>query len=251
MAQAPASLRWADESDLPAPGWREGTPHAMTLDVQSLLVATMASLLGLSVAMPLIMGWRVSPGARHAQLTVIAQTVAWACLLVSAGWQDRWMSTAAMACMSFGLVAMWHALRAWLGPRPGRSAIWMLAIVMPLGYGAAFGNYAFRVGWANFLLATQMAVICLALGWPAPHASRRWRALIGLCFLALGVVTVWRGVLGAFYTEAYPYFRAPHPVNLASALINTVTVVLTTLDCWWPGAKSRNASCAPWRRRMV
>ena len=201
----------------------------MTLDVQSLLVATMASLLGLSIAMPLIMGWRVSVGARYAQMTVMAQTLAWACLLGSSLALDRWLSSAAMACMSLGLVAMWLALRAWLGPRPGHSAMWLLAVLMPLGYALAFPSYAFRVGWANFLLAAQMAVICLALAWPAPQASRRWRTLIGMCFLALGVVTVWRGVLGAFYTEAYPYFRAPHPVNVASALINSVTVVLTTL----------------------
>ena len=201
----------------------------MMLDVQSLLVATMASLLALSIAMPLIMGWRVSRGARYAQMTVMAQTVAWGCLLASSyGW-DRLLSTSAMACMSLGLVAMWLALHAWLGPRPGRGAMGLLAVVMPLGYGLGFSSYAFRVGWANFLLAAQMAVICLALAWPAPNASRRWRTLIGVCFLALGMVTVWRGVLGAFYTEAYPYFRAPHPVNVASALINSVTVVLSTL----------------------
>jgi diguanylate cyclase len=201
----------------------------MTLDVQTLLTATMASLLGLAIAMPLIMGWRVSLSARCAQATVIAQTLAWGFMLLSSLWQDRWMSLLAMICMSGGLVFQWQALRGWLGPRPGARSMLATAVAMPLGYAIGWDSYPFRVGWANALLAVQMAHICLAVAWPAPRASRRWRALVGVCMAALAVVTVWRGVLGAFFTESYPYFRAPHPVNLASALLQNVTVVLTTL----------------------
>jgi diguanylate cyclase (GGDEF)-like protein len=43
------------------------------------------------------------------------------------------------------------------------------------------------------------------------------------------VVTSWRGVLGAFFTEAYPFYRATHPVNVAAALLNHVALALTTL----------------------
>jgi diguanylate cyclase (GGDEF)-like protein len=74
-----------------------------------------------------------------------------------------------------------------------------------------------------------MLLLCLALVWPSPQTSRRWRALLGLCMGALAIVTLWRGVLGAFYTASYPYFGAPHPVNLASALIQSLAVPLGTL----------------------
>ena len=201
----------------------------MTLDIQTMLVATMGSLLGLSIAMPLIMGWRVSLSARYAQATVMAQTLAWLFILLSPLWQDRLMSSLSMAFMAAGLVCQWRALQGWLGPRPGRRTMLALAVLMPLGYALGYSSYAFRVGWANFGLAGQMFTICLALAWPSPGASRRWRSMMVVCMLALAVVTVWRGVLGAFYTADYPYFRAPHPVNLASALIHNITVVLSTL----------------------
>jgi diguanylate cyclase (GGDEF)-like protein len=43
----------------------------------------------------------------------------------------------------------------------------------------------------------------------------------------LAVVTLWRGVLGAFFTELYPTFRTPHPVNLIGSLLNNAATVLT------------------------
>jgi diguanylate cyclase (GGDEF)-like protein len=134
-----------------------------------------------------------------------------------------------MAFMAGGLVFQWLALRGWLGPRPGGRLMLALAVLMPVGYAIGFQSYPFRVGWANFLLTAQMCLICLALAWPAPQASPRWRALLGVCVAVMAGLTLWRGVLGAFFTASYPFFRAPHPVNLANALMHNVTVVLGTL----------------------
>jgi len=47
----------------------------MTLDVQTLLVVMMINMIVLSVAMPAIMGWRVSEAARCAQGSVVLQTL--------------------------------------------------------------------------------------------------------------------------------------------------------------------------------
>jgi diguanylate cyclase (GGDEF)-like protein len=41
------------------------------------------------------------------------------------------------------------------------------------------------------------------------------------------VMTAWRGVLGAFFTESYPTFLAPHPVNYMFAIVANATTVLT------------------------
>jgi diguanylate cyclase (GGDEF)-like protein len=57
----------------------------------------------------------------------------------------------------------------------------------------------------------------------------RWRGPVFACLGALACVTAARGVLGAFYTELYPALRAPHPINIAGALLNHVAVTLTTL----------------------
>jgi diguanylate cyclase (GGDEF)-like protein len=199
------------------------------LDVQTLLVAMLAQVFALAFALPAMLGWRVSFGARCVQASAVAQALGWASFLSAAAIHDRLLSSACMAFLGLSLVLTWHALQAWMGPRPGRRVLWAAALLTPLGYGLGFDHYAFRVGWSNFGLALQMAIVCLALAWPAPHASRRWRALVFGCLAVMAVVTLWRGVLGAFYTELYPHFRAPHPVNLASALLSPIAVVLSTL----------------------
>jgi len=40
---------------------------------------------------------------------------------------------------------------------------------------------------------------------------------------------LWRGVLGAFFTESYPTFLSPHPANYAFAIIAIVTTVLSLM----------------------
>jgi diguanylate cyclase len=201
----------------------------MVLDVQTLLVLLIANLFAVAVALPAIMGWRVSPAARCIQGSAVAQALGWASFVAAGRWHDRLFSSLCMALLSASFVLMWHALRSWLGPRPGRGLLWTVAVATPLGYALTFDHYALRVGWSNFGLAVQMLLVCLALAWPAPGASRRWRGLVLICLAAMAGVTVWRGVLGAFFTADYPYYRAPHPVNLAAAVLNCVTLLLTTL----------------------
>jgi len=202
----------------------------MKLDVQTLLVVMMIDMIALSVAMPAIMGWRVSRAARCAQGSVALQTLGWSALVLSGlcgeAW-DRTLSVLAMVGLALGQGLLWEAMQGWLGSRPGRALVWGLALLTPLGYGLGFGHYPFRVGWSNAGLALQMACICAALAWPAPEASRRWRLLIGLCLGAMATATAWRGVLGAFFTESYPTFHTPHPVNVAAMLIGNLSLLLT------------------------
>lgn len=201
----------------------------MNLDVQTLLIVMMINMIALSIAIPAIMGWRASSAARFAQAALVSQTLGWACLVVSGHWQDRLMSITAMTGLATGMALLWQSMRGWLGLRPGGRLVWALALMIPLGYGIGFDSYPFRVGWANFGLSLQMFTVCVALLWPAPQASRRWRLMMAASLGALALATAWRGVLGAFFTEIYPTLRTPHPVNLVAALLSNLTVVLNSV----------------------
>lgn len=49
----------------------------------------------------------------------------------------------------------------------------VLVIATPLGYTLGFGHYAWRVGWANFLMATILCIVALATLAPVVEANLR------------------------------------------------------------------------------
>jgi len=189
----------------------------------------LANVFAMAVAMPAVVGWRVSPSARCVLMAALLQALAWASFLLAKPVHDRLFSTLWIALLGASFVAMWSALRGWLGPRPGRSVLYASAVLTPIGYGIGFDSYPFRAGWSNAGLAVCMLIVCLACAWPAPQASRRWRGLILIALGALAGVTLARGVLGAFFTEFYPSLRTPHPVNVLGAVLNHITMGLVTV----------------------
>lgn len=52
----------------------------MTLDIQTLLVLMMANVFVVSIALPAIMGWRVSTAARYVITSGVAQGLGWLAL---------------------------------------------------------------------------------------------------------------------------------------------------------------------------
>jgi diguanylate cyclase (GGDEF)-like protein len=203
----------------------------MHIDIASYLFALTFSMLTMAVALPSVMG-QVNAAARHAQVGVAVQAAAWVLLLWSGtveqgAWEDRVLSTLSMAGIAGGLAFNARAFDMWCGRKTSSSAPAVIAALITLGYGIGFSNYAFRVGWANGLLALQMALVAAAL-WRKPLVPvGRWRWLLVVALTAQMVVTAWRGVLGAFYTELFPAFLTPHPVNVAFALVANVTAVLS------------------------
>ena len=141
---------------------------------------------------------------------------------------------------------LYRALEEWLGPRPLRRLLLVLVIATPLGYTLGFGHYAWRVGWANFLMATILCIVARATLAPVVEANLRWRSLMMDCLLTSAAFTLARGMLGAF-NDQYPSFRTPHPVNLAAAVATNVSLVLGTVARWWPGGRRPSTSCARWR----
>ena len=201
----------------------------MSLDVHTLFTVMLANVFAMSLAVPVVMGWRVSAAARCVLASSVAQAAAWGCFLLARPVHDRLFSTLWIGLLGVSFGFMWHAVEGWLGPRPGKRLLLALVVLTPIGYGLGFGSYPFRVGWANFGLSGLMLMVCVACAWPAPQASRRWRGLVVVSLGLLAFITAARGVLGAFFTAQYPELRAPHVINVAGALLNHITLTLATI----------------------
>ncbi len=204
----------------------------MQLDFLTLLATTAISLFMISASLPLIMGRNISAAARDVQATLLLQALAWVAIIASnfapTPLIDRALSTVSIGC---GMAALWmnyRALTGWLGPRPWPRLLQALVLASPLGYFLGFDSYAFRVGWANALLAAATLLVARAALWPRLRAQTGWRMLVCASMLVMASLTLARGILGAF-TDQYPHFSTPHPVNLAFALAACVTVVLNTI----------------------
>ena len=200
----------------------------MPLDFLTLMAVMAANLFMISAALPLIMGRDVSRAARHVQASMLLQAVAWAAIIASSTLWDQALSTASIACNAAAQWMLYRALEEWLGPRPLRWPLLALVVAAPLGYTLGFEHYAWRVGWANGLMATILCIVARATLYPLAPADARWRRLLLGCLLTAAVFTLARGLLGAF-TDQYPSFRTPHPVNLAAALAINVSLVLGTV----------------------
>ena len=205
----------------------------MPLDIRTLLFAMTVCMVTMAVALPAVMG-RVDEPARRAQAGVVVQGIGWALLLLSGlsspgSLSDGLLSTLAMAGIAGGLALSAAAFDLWCG-RSGKSRWpWLIAVVMTLGYGLGFSSYPFRVGWANALLTLQMALLVATVARKPAVEVGRWRWLLVFSLVAQMTVTLGRGILGAFFTESYPTFLAPHPVNFAFAVIANVTTVLSMM----------------------
>ena len=200
----------------------------MPLDFLTLMTVMATNLFMISAAMPLIMGRGVSRAARHVQASLLLQAVAWAAIIASSSLWDQALSTLSIACNAAAQWMLYRALEEWLGPRPLPRLLLVLVIAAPLGYTLGFGHYAWRVGWANFLMAAILCIVARATLAPVVESSLRWRSLLLGCLLTSAAFTLARGMLGAF-TDQYPSFRTPHPVNLAAAVATNVSLVLGTV----------------------
>ncbi|RYF76369.1 MAG: GGDEF domain-containing protein [Comamonadaceae bacterium] len=200
----------------------------MSLDFLTLMAVMAANLFMISAVLPLIMGRDLSRAARHVQASLMLQALAWAAIIASSSLWDQALSTLSIACNAAAQWMLYRALEEWLGPRPMRRVLLALVVAAPLGYALGFDHYAWRVGWANGLMALILAIVARATLYPLVLADLRWRSLLLGCLATSAVFTLARGLLGAF-TDQYPSFRTPHPVNLAAALATNVSLVLGTV----------------------
>jgi diguanylate cyclase (GGDEF)-like protein len=80
------------------------------------------------------------------------------------------------------------------------------------------------------LLAMQFAIVATAVVWTSSKTDEKgWRVLLALCYGPMAVLTLGRGILGGWYTELYPTFATPHPVNVAAQMAANISLVLSTV----------------------
>lgn len=202
----------------------------MPLDIDTLLVINAANLLVTAAALPVIMGRQLSPAASNARASLMVQAGAWVAMLLSGLWPNQWpdqlLSTLSIACASISQWLMFRALQGWLGPRWGAHLLTVLVILTPVGYAATFDSYPLRVGWANGLLALQLLIVGAATLRPRSALGGNWRWVMLACTWTMAGFTASRGILGAWFTELYPTFTTPHPINVWAMVAANVALVL-------------------------
>jgi diguanylate cyclase (GGDEF)-like protein len=201
----------------------------MTLDINTLLVVTVANIVLLALISPAVMGSQLGPAARYARWSLIMHAASWVCMITSNFWPetglDRLLSTLSIAGFAATHWLLFRALQEWLGARRFDRLIRYLAVLAPVGYFILFGSYALRVGWANFLLAGQLVVLMTACFETKTSLNGRWRHVVALALLIMIILTAGRGALGAF-TDLYPSFLTPHPWNVAAMVMTTLVPVM-------------------------
>lgn len=196
-----------------------------SIDLNTLLIVTVANIVLLAIVSPAVMGRKISIAARSARWSLVLHAVSWICMILSNMWPeslaDRTLSTLSVGGFAASNWMLFKALTYWLGPRPLHRLSKVLMYAIPIGYFLLFGNYASRVGWANFLLAAQMLIVALACFQPTNTVRGKWRWVVAFGLVAMSLLTLGRGILGAF-TDFYPSFLTPHPWNITAMFMTNL-----------------------------
>ncbi|MBP9905465.1 MAG: GGDEF domain-containing protein [Rhodoferax sp.] len=216
----------------------------MTLDINTLLLVTVMNIVVLALISSAVMGTQLEAAANAARWSLVVHAAAWVCMIVANLWPetlaDRTLSTLSLAGFCGTHWLMFKALQGWLGRRRFGRAITALAWLAPLGYFLLFGSYPWRVGWANFLLVAQLLLLTTACFAPSTSLRGRWRYVVAGSLITMAVLTLGRGVLGAF-TDLYPSFLTPHPWNIAAMLMTNIVPLMINfaiLGGWHEEAES-------------
>lgn len=203
----------------------------MRFDIPTLFSLLLLQSLALALMLPALLGWRDSRGARLTQLAAVTQALGWALLLLP-GEGQRLPATLALGLLSTSLSLLWLAAQSWLPKLPGRWLQLAMPVLLMLGYGGGWDNYAFRLAWSNGCMGLQLLMLAGGLLRPVkrgPEGSLRWRSLLALSLALLGLLSLARGYLAGFATELLPSFVADHPFNIGFAVLANIGVLAVSI----------------------
>ena len=214
----------------------------MRFDVPTLFSLMLIQSLALALLLPLLLGWCDSVAARRAQLSAAAQATGWALLLLPPDGM-RLTAIVALGLLSVSVTLLWMAADRWLPGRLGRLFQYGMPVLVMVGYGAGWDNYALRLAWSNGCIGLQMLALGASLMQPVkrgPVGNLRWRLLFTVSLGLLAVLNLARAYLAGFDTAHLPRFDAPHPLNMVFAVVANVCVLaaaVAILVAWrggWP-----------------
>ncbi|OWQ86803.1 hypothetical protein CDN99_18975 [Roseateles aquatilis] len=203
----------------------------MRFDVPTLFSLMLIQSLSLAVLLPLLLGWCDSLAARRAQLSAFAQAAGWALLLLPPD-GTRPTSILALGLLSVSVSLLWMAADQWL---PGRTGRWIqraMPVLVMVGYGAGWDNYALRLAWSNGCIGLQMLALCVSLMQPVkrgPVGNLRWRLLLSASMGLLALLNLARAYLAGFDTAHLPSFDADHPLNMGFAVMANICVLAAAI----------------------
>lgn len=204
----------------------------MRFDVPTLFSLMLIQSLALALLLPLLLGWCDSIAARRAQLGAAAQAAGWALLLLLPPEGSRLAATVALGLLSASVTLLWMAADRWLPGRLGRFFQYGMPVLVMVGYGAGWDNYALRLAWSNGCIGLQMLAFGVSLMQPVkrgPVGHLRWRLLFTVSLGLLALLNLARAYLAGFDTGNLPRFDAPHPLNMAFAVAANVCVLAAAI----------------------
>ncbi|WP_423595543.1 GGDEF domain-containing protein [Roseateles sp. MS654] len=203
----------------------------MHFDVPTLFSLMLIQSLALALLLPLLLGWCDSVAARRAQLSAAAQAAGWALLLLPPE-GTRPTATIALGLLSGSITLLWLAADRWLPGRLGRIFQLGMPVLVVVGYGVGWDNYALRLAWSNGCIGLQMLALGASLMQPVkrgPAGSLRWRLLFTVSLGVLALLNLARAYLAGFDTANLPRFDSPHPLNMAFAVMANICVLTAAI----------------------
>ena len=114
------------------------------IDLNTLLVVTIANIAALAIVSPAVMGWRISEAARSARLSLVLYATSWIPMILSNLWPetllDRFLSTLSVGGFAASNWMLFNAMSHWLGPRRFERTVKLLIYLIPVGYCILFSR---------------------------------------------------------------------------------------------------------------
>jgi diguanylate cyclase (GGDEF)-like protein len=218
----------------------------LQLDPVTLIFVNVATLLAMSIALPVVMGQDLSLAARYFRRSLVLKAMAWLSLALAGARvgqrPELYMATLSLLLMGWSNWITFRALNLWLGPRKGGALLLAFIALAPLGYVLYFDNPLMRAAWSSTLLAAQALFLASATLRPALDSSTRgrWRYLMLGSWAGVGVLSLLRGMMPMIYPELTAHYRLPTPINTLTLLGTNIVLVLVTV-----------AALAAWREEVL
>ena len=210
----------------------------MTLDFASMALLTAINLAVIGMALPLVMGTRVSHAAQHAQSYFLFQAIAWGLILAASRLRttpfDPALSLAAACAASTAQWKLSQALQSWLGPRPLRYGLIGLCILGPVGFALLIHSVPLRMAWYSLCHAMVMAI----LGWMCLHPQRptasTWRYLMTGCAAVMSMSLLTRAYMASntMWLQDFAHNNLINHVFVAVAQVCGSLSLVSMLVAW-------------------